>query len=116
MGEIQKLINLTPHQIRIPLGGGVLVFEESGQCARIETCVEEGLPIMGVPIVLVNHGEITGLPEPEEGVGYIVSQMVARHAGRDDLFYPTGLMRDKSGRVTAAAKLARLTTKTKEDE
>lgn len=108
MTEIRKLVNLTPHQIRIPLGGGVLIFEESGQCARIATEIEEGPPIMGVPTSLVRHGEITGLPEKEEGVGYIVSQMIALEAKRDDLYYPTELMRDKNGRVTAAAKLARV--------
>lgn len=108
MTEIRKLVNLTPYQIRIPLGGGVLIFEESGQCARISTTIEEGPPIMGVPTSLVRHGEITGLPDREDGVGYIVSQMIALQAGRDDLYYPTELMRDKTGRVTAAAKLARV--------
>lgn len=108
MTDIKKLVNLTPHPIRIPLGGGVLVFEESGQCARISTEIVEGPPIMGVPTALVRHGEITGLPDKEEGVGYIVSQMIALESGRDDLYFPTELVRDKAGRVTAAAKLARV--------
>ena len=116
MTEIRKLVNLTPHQIRIPLGGGVLIFEESGQCARISTTIEEGPPIMGVPTSLVKHGEITGLPDREEGVGYIVSQMIALQAGRDDLYYPTELMRGKKGRGKAAGKKARVIRKHKKED
>ena len=116
--EIRKLINLTPHPIRIPLGGGVFVFEGSGQCARIQTEIEEGPPIMGVPTSLVRHGEITGLPPRETGVGYIVSQIVALHSERDDLFYPTETVKDRHGRITGAVRLARVdrTNNNKEDE
>lgn len=55
--------------------------------------------IDGIPIKSVTYGEIEGLPEPQEGVYYIVSELVAAAAakiGRVDCLAPGALVRDKN--------------------
>lgn len=63
-------INLTPHTINLNNGTS---FPASGTVARVSSSFsqfdENG-------ICTVNYGEITGLPEPQEGVYYIVSAMI----------------------------------------
>lgn len=55
--------------------------------------------IDGIAIESVTYGEIEGLPEPQEGVYYIVSGLVAAAAaeiGRKDCLAPGALVRDKN--------------------
>src|SRR5690606_31963979 len=54
-------------------------------------------------------GELEGLPDPADGVIYVVSRLVAEAAPhRDDLYFPGRLLRDEAGRVVGAESLARL--------
>ena len=110
MGKFYKIKNLTPHQIKILLGGGAFTFDPSEQCARIIINEKEGSPLMGIPVSYVDHGEVVELPEPEHGTAYIVSQMVAQaRKDRGDLFFPLGLVRDEqTHRVLGACKLGQI--------
>lgn len=111
-----KLVNLTPHEVVLC---GVPIRPD-GRIPRIVTSenVDEGtLVVEGidcrVPCVRRSPtaaGEVVDLPEPEHGVGYLVSSMVAEAGaaiGRTDLFVPDKLVRDDAGRVVGAAGLAR---------
>lgn len=99
--------NLTPHTINLVLNDGAkLVVEPELNPARVAT--EEtfiGLQD-GVEIFTITFGDVTDLPEPSDGVNFIVSKMVADACpGRKDLFYPTRLVRDEAGRVVACKGL-----------
>jgi hypothetical protein len=77
----------------------VEVLEEippSGIHLRVSIVTGE---IDGIAIESIVYGEIEGLPEPQEGVYYIVLGLVAAAAakiGRVDCLTPGGLVRDKS--------------------
>lgn len=59
-----------------------------------------------VPLVSEVLGEVSGLPDPVEGVRYIVSRLVmAALPDRTDLVCPTGLRRNGDGSVSAARAL-----------
>lgn len=104
---IQEVRNLTPHQVRILLGGGAFTFDPSG-CARLDTETINNGSIWGIPTADIQLGVVGGLPPQQEGIVYIVSQIVAHAIDRDDLYYPIDIARDKQGRVIGANKLARI--------
>ena len=59
-----------------------------------------------IELIQVTSGEIVGLPEPKDGVFYIVSRLVAEASPkRDDLVFPFGLVRDESGTVIGCRSL-----------
>ena len=101
-----QIVNLTPHEIRI---GDVRI--PSAGLARCAT-VAVPLYVRGcpVPVVRQRFGEVTGLPDPEEGVIYVVSMPVAQAVGRDrdDIFVPGEQIRDEQGRIIGCKSLARL--------
>ena len=70
-------VNLTPHPINLNTGGLLRVYPPSGNVARVSSTHsqfdENG-------IASLSFGEVQGLPEPQEGVFYIVSAMVAQAA------------------------------------
>lgn len=97
-----KLINLTPHTVR--LNGGT-EFPPSGQVARVkarhelECWLSEAPDGAGelndeffrgaVPVYRTVFGQVEGLPEPAEDTMFIVSGMVAAACrGRDDVVCP----------------------------
>jgi len=103
-GVPEKIVNLTPHALRISTAGGVLVLEPSGAVARCAEQRENALPLRvgGVEIVVsaVSFGAAEGLPAPEEGVVYVVSALVlAAVPDRADVFAPGPAVRDVEGRV-----------------
>ena len=110
--EILNLINLTPHDINIVRNGEELVtFPKSNQIARCKEAVEQVgyITVNGVkiPIIRKRLGEIEGLPEPQEGVKYLVSLAVAKAAvGRNDLLVPGQAVRDEKGRIIGTSALA----------
>ena len=115
-----RVVNLMPHAITIfaaadtrPAGpkGYVLAHEakplmvvpSSGvsRAACVETPVGQ---IDGVPVFRMAFGEPENVPDPEEGVMYVVSSITAqacREAGRttSDLLLPARTVRDSEGRV-----------------
>lgn len=107
-----KLVNLTKHPITLFADDGQTVVAEippSGVEARVSTRAE----ILGwvevdgfyIPLVRTEFGPVEGLPEPADGVVYIVSTLVARAVAgeRDDVVAPdTGpesVIRDADGRI-----------------
>ena len=111
------LINATPHSITLVSRRGVEqdskkqflaeaktveILREippSGILARVSMVNSPAGKIDGIAIESVIYGEIEGLPEPQEGVYYIVSGLVAAAAakiGRVDCLAPGALVRDKN--------------------
>lgn len=97
------IINLTPHEIRVyPLGytlmDDAVVLPPSGQVARV-TMTPVLADVIG-PIDLVRNtaGPVTGLPEPVDGVLYVVSALVRLATPhRKDIASPGELIRDTNG-------------------
>jgi hypothetical protein len=110
-----RIVNLTPHAIVLRGTDGVeATLPPSGTVARVTTVqgtveAREGFPCL--VSTAPTYGAVEGLPDAESGVVLIVSAMVlARCAGRDDVFGPgTGpqdqAIRDEAGRVVAVTRL-----------
>ena len=64
------VINLTPHVIRLNDG---TEYPPSGVVARVSVEHKEVAPFL----FKATYGEVTGLPDPQGVVGFIVSSMVA---------------------------------------
>lgn len=108
------IINLTPHAITLrhaPYDYDT-VIGPSGSVARVSSVpgsmrTESIIPIYGSP----TWGEVIGLPEPAEGVIYIVSALVAaRVPEREDVVSPgtgpnDGAVRDAAGHILAVTRL-----------
>jgi hypothetical protein len=77
-------INLTPHIIRLNDG---TEYPPSGVVARVSAGYQKRCGVL--PLYEVMHGEVTGLPECQEQVSFIVSGMVAAACpDRLDLLIP----------------------------
>ena len=96
-----KLVNLTPHVINLRKEDGSMVdIAPSGQVARVDAVIVEVARVDDVIIRVATYGDVQGLPDPQEGVGYLVSGMVlSRVSGRADVFAPGNALRDDAGRV-----------------
>lgn len=107
-----KFINLCPHPVHL-VGdtGAVITFAESGQVARVDVKkqkknviieIAEGVHL-NMEVQEVEHIQITGLPEPTEGVLYITSSYVAQYVKRPDVISPntsdSTVIKDDQGKV-----------------
>ena len=99
-----KLVNLTPHVINVHCHGDVVVdVAPSGVVARCTVTSEEVETIttddgISIPVRRSTFGELKDLPEPQDGVMYIVSRIVLDAAkGRTDLRAPGALKRGPDG-------------------
>lgn len=96
--------NLTPHAVNLLIDGMWEEIPPEGVVPRVskkQETIEQG------PIKVVREifGEIQDLPEPN-GDWLIVSQLCCAAAPtRVDLYYPTDLVRDESGRIIGAKAL-----------
>jgi hypothetical protein len=87
------IINLTPHTIRILSETGITREFESRGCARCAIVYSDSSSIDGVPVSLVTYGKVGGLPDPQEGVYYIVSSLIKSALPfRKDLLVPLDLV------------------------
>ena len=108
-----RLVNLTPHPITlIAPTGERLTVPPSGVVARVAERMESLGEVMvdgvSLPLVKRSFGELEGLPEPEPGVLYVVSALVAEAAwrtGRADVVGLADFVRDEQGRVVGARAL-----------
>ena len=110
---MMNFVNLTPHAIVVRLNdGNDLTFPPSGKIARVDelptTVVGEvgGVKILSRTV----FGEVIDLPEPVEGIGYIVSGLVAGVVYRADVFAPAtgpkdGAVRNDKGHIFAVVAL-----------
>ena len=99
-----KLINLTPHDIVVEYKDGTRkVYPSSGQVARVE--VEDVIVgnVDGLPVYKGKPKKLVGIPNPQDGVMYIVSLFVLQNANRDDLVSPNtnNAIRDDEGKIVA---------------
>jgi len=104
---MNRLINLTPHPVRVVLPDGEIVLPPSGQVARLGEEVRPAGMLNGIPVV---EKRLTGLdlPPVQPGVFYVVSLAVAQVARREDLLVPDDLVRDERGQVVGCRRLARI--------
>lgn len=107
-----KLVNLTPHDVIIRLPGGDRVIPASGTVARVTTSHVPAGTIDGVPVYTQTYGQIEGLPEPRDGVIYIVSAIVleaAKKLGRTDVVAPdtARAIRNEAGQIVAVPGLVK---------
>ena len=106
-----KFVNLTPHEITIVRGDEKIVVPPSGKVARVRTVEKMVGEVDGVPVVVVNYGEVENLPPAEDGTIYLVSQIVLGAVqGRSDVLAPNtgkGAVRDSSGNVVGVTSLIR---------
>ena len=86
-----EFINLCPHVISVLGGdGNVTTFTPSGAVARV-SATNTALPsVAGFRVTRNTYGPVMGLPDPCEGVTYIVSGMVlsALAGARPDVVAP----------------------------
>lgn len=78
---MKKFINYTPHIVRLNDGAEFPSQGVARVAASFTDADENG-------ICFQQFGEVTGLPEKEEGVLIIVSAMVMEASNRDDLVAP----------------------------
>lgn len=92
-----KLVNLTPHEIVLMDDSGekeIARIPVAGEAARVETRATQTGTVeingVSIPIVSTQFGEVKNLPEPEDGVIYITSILVAQalRGKRDDVVAP----------------------------
>ena len=86
-----KVINLTPHDVDIcdEYGNVIKTYKASGMVARVRHYWSEIDNVDGVPIVTRENEHLVDLPEAQEGVFYIVSNIVLEYCNdRFDLLAP----------------------------
>jgi hypothetical protein len=96
-------VNLTPHAVAVHRSDGTVIeLPPSGMVARCATTDEVVDRIDGVEVHAMTLGDLTDLPDSQEGVYYVTSLIAAqaaRRAGRTDVYAPGPAIRDPDGRV-----------------
>lgn len=109
---MKKLLNCTGHPIDIELidgtfyrvpASGIMVRQHSIDINRV-------FRIGKIPVSMSILGDVIGLPQPAEGVIYIVSTMAlqALNGSRPDVFAPGELIRDEKGKVLGCRGLKQI--------
>lgn len=107
------MLNRTEHQVTIYNTIGIetpdMVLEKyAGEPIRVSCESRKVDVIEGIDIYEVVYGEVTGLPEFEEGVYYVVSAMVRQALPhRKDLLSPGQLIRNEAGQPVGCLGLVR---------
>ena len=101
--------NCTPHNVDIVVGDTTITIPPFGivpRCSQIEKAVGK---IEDIPVTVQAFGDVTDLPEQEDGVYLIVSRLVATaRPNRSDLLVPGPLIRDKEGKVVGCNGLSKI--------
>jgi hypothetical protein len=99
-----RLINLTPHDIKV----GDAIIYASGEIARCNAQTLDAGEIQGIPMVETRVTGVSGVPNPHEGVAFIVPSIVRQHfPERQDLLSPSKFIRDSRGVITGCLSLER---------
>ena len=105
-----KIVNLTPHDVKLFHEGKEHVFPNAGVIARVASSSEFSHSVNGLPVHKTIYAEVENLPEPQDGVIYIVALLVAQVlAGtRTDIVCPdTGpdsAVRDNKGLIAGVKR------------
>lgn len=107
---MMKIINLTPHEIKIVKEDELLEIEPSGKVAR---CKQDNIlidNIEGIDIYKTVIGALEDLPEEKEDTVYITSAIVAQAVKdfRDDVLIPVDFVRNDKGVIIGCRGLAKL--------
>ena len=108
MKKVAQFVNMTPHPVVIvDEAGNVLeTYPASGSLIRLAAVTKRIGKINNTPISLTSFGKVEGLPDEEEGVFYIVSQLVkSALPERNDLYVPAEVLRDEKGQIIGARSL-----------
>lgn len=107
--------NMTPHNITVRLDDNAdLVFEASGEVARVATQAVERPLFNGIPVIATEYGDVEGLGQPSDHPnGVLVSALVLGRLGQEwsgVAFAPAtgpkdGAIRNDAGHVVAVTKL-----------
>lgn len=92
----QKFINMTAHTINEVTTG--MEIPRSGIIVRVKQNTVKAMTHADVPVFKSTFGEVEGLPEPQEGVIYIVSALAlnAVPLSRKDVVAPGNIQRDEN--------------------
>ena len=103
------IINLTPHAVTVFVPGvrdEVFSFPPDGRVARVSSVDTDAGAHDDIPLVRTAFGEVVDLPEPQDGVVFIVSALVRSAVpDRKDVASPGTLIRDDKGAVIGCTKL-----------
>jgi hypothetical protein len=107
MGDKSVLINLTPHVLDVYRDEGKhITIPPSGQVARVTVhhvpVLDESYEGTDIPINRLEYDDVEGLPSPEPGIWYVVSEIAGQAAaalGRRDILIPDERMKLNDGRV-----------------
>lgn len=109
-GGYIKFANMTPHDVNLILPDEtIFTIPASGVVARVG-CHSEQIGVLGnIPVTkTVFDTVVTDLPEPQEGVIYLTSTLVAQAVlDRTDVLVPADLRRDDAGRIIGCGALQR---------
>jgi hypothetical protein len=91
-----EIINLNKHAVDVLVNGQKVSFPPSGQVATVQVkSIQDGEvsfdEINSIPLFRSEHGSIQGLPNPQDGVLYMVNVLVGTRGaleGRQDLIGP----------------------------
>ena len=101
--------NCTPHKVSIYADDTILEFPSCGIVPRCEQHEELIGKIDNIQITKQIFGEVTDLPEQEDGVYLIVSRLVATACpNRSDLLIPGPLIRDAEGKIVGCKGLSKI--------
>lgn len=108
-----KLINLTPHPIVLmDTNGQVVETIESTGFARAKQENTSIGSVNGFPLSQVRFGEPEGMPAPQDGVLFVVSQITAnalKDQGRtEDILIVDQAVRDDQGRIIGCRGFAKV--------
>ena len=103
------IINLTPHAINLLSTNNepITTILPTSPPARVSTTTTFSRMLGVARITQTVFGDVEDLPEPQEGIIYIVSRIVrAALPNRDYLFYPNELVRDENGSIVGCQSLS----------
>lgn len=98
-----KLVNLTQNAIQI---AGFGLLKPSGMAARAHNNLSQIGDVNGIPLMISNFCGVSNLPEPVEGVLYVVPAYVREALPeRTDLASPAKFLRDEAGHIIGCCAL-----------
>jgi len=115
--EVTKFVNLTQHEINLHLEDIVMNIPMENKTARCAMGTEglQDMSYKGLTVPCIRHliGDPVGIPDPEPGVVYIVSNIVlsALKSTRDDVVSPDttakSIIKDKNGQIVGVRRFRR---------